>query len=349
MKNHHPLAHYHYEIGEKNIGKNPANPRDHAKLLVYDTVKDEISIDRFYNLINYLPENALMVMNNTGVIPARVDFVKDTGGRVEGLVLVNEGWQEDGTIPVIVNKQIHVGRKLYIAEYEFEVLRQNHQYFYLKPRFNREILPQILLEYGTTPTPKYLGKLDMEEHSLRERYQTVFAQEQKSVAAPTASLHFTQKVFDSLNAKNIRRAEVTLHVGMGTFAEVTEDNIQSQSLHTEPISISNSAWTQIQNYKTNHKPIIAVGTTAMRTLESQAGMLMSEPSGDIHLFIRSGYSFQIADILITNFHTPRSSLMALVDAFLQHKKSKKSILDIYQIALDNEFQFFSFGDSMLIL
>lgn len=353
MKNHHPLAHYHYEIGEKNIGKNPANPRDHAKLLVYDTVKDEISIDRFYNLINYLPENALMVMNNTGVIPARVDFVKDTGGRVEGLVLINEGWQEDGTIPVIVNKQIIVGRTLNIAQYGFEVLRQNHQYFYLKPNFDKRLLPSILVEYGTTPTPKYLGKLDMEESVLRERYQTIFSKENKSVAAPTASLHFTERVLTSLKDKNIERVAVTLHVGMGTFAEVTEDNIQSQSLHTEPISISNTAWTQIQNYKNKHKPIIAVGTTAMRTLESQAGMLMSKPSGDIHtatnLFIRSGYSFQIADILITNFHTPRSSLMALVDAFLQHKKSKKDLLSLYDFAIENEFQFFSFGDSMLIL
>lgn len=349
----HPLEHYNYEISDINIGKTPAEPRDQAKLFVYNTSEDKIYIDQFYNLHNYLPENSLLVMNNTGVIPARVVFTKDTGGKVEGLFLFNEGIQEDGTIPIIVMKQILIGRKLFIDQYEFTVVRQNNQYFYIKPEFDANELPSIMMKYGTTPTPRYLGKLEMREENVRERYQTIFAHEKKSVAAPTASLHFTQGVFKSLADKKISRAEVTLHVGMGTFAEVSESNIESKTLHTEPISISHETKTKVQNAKQRNQPIIAVGTTAIRTLESQAAYLLEENQHDLNtstnIFIMPGYEFNIADILITNFHVPKSSLMALVDAFLQHKKAKKSILELYKIALDNEFKFYSFGDSMVVV
>lgn len=350
----HPLEHYNYEISEESIGKSPAEPRDSARLFVYDSSKDEVHLDAFYNLANYLPTNSLLVMNNTGVIPARIVFTKDTGGKVEGLFLYNEGIQEEGTIAVIVMKQIHVGRRLFIGDYGFTILRQHEQYFYLKPDFELNELPSIMIEYGTTPTPRYLGKLDMTEEKLRDRYQTVFAGEKKSVAAPTASLHFTNRVFRSLKEKNIERTEVTLHVGMGTFAEISQQNIDSKSLHIEPISIRSSSIKTMRHAKEDKTKIIAVGTTAIRTIESQAKSIMN-PSllGDIHnntdMFILPGYEFQLADCLITNFHVPRSSLMALVDAFLQHKKAKKSILDLYKIALENEFKFYSFGDSMLIL
>ena len=349
----HPLEHYNYEISDTNIGKTPAEPRDHAKLFVYNTSEDKIYIDQFYNLHNYLPENSLLVMNNTGVIPARVLFTKDTGGKVEGLFLFNEGIQEDGTIPIIVMKQILVGRKLFIEQFEFTVVRQNNQYFYIKPEFEANELPSIMMKYGTTPTPRYLGKLEMSEENVRERYQTIYAQEKKSVAAPTASLHFTQDVFKSLEAKKITRAEVTLHVGMGTFAEVSQSNIENRVLHTEPISIPVSTKKKIQSAKQLHQPIIAVGTTAIRTLESQSAYLLGENEHDLHtstnIFIMPGFEFKIADIVITNFHVPKSSLMALVDAFLQHKKAKKSILDLYKIALENEFKFYSFGDSMVVI
>jgi S-adenosylmethionine:tRNA ribosyltransferase-isomerase len=350
----HPLIQFDYPISEANIGKQPAEPRDEAKLFVYNTKTDEIFIDKFYNLSNYLPENSLMVMNNTGVIPARLMFTKDTGGKVEGLILLNEGIQPDGTIATIVNKKVIPGRVLMIENYEFEIVRQNHQYFYLKPKFDIELLPELLVKYGTTPIPKYLGNVNMDEEKLRDRYQTIYAGEKKSVAAPTASLHFTERVFESLNQKNVERSEVTLHVGMGTFAEVSEENIKERKLHTEPISISKTSIDKIRQAKENKKEIIAVGTTAIRTLESQAEILFDKDYEEniltsTNLFILPPHEFKIADILITNFHVPKSSLMALVQAFLEYKKSKRDLVELYKLALEKDFKFYSFGDSMLIL
>lgn len=352
--NQHPLSQFDYPINETNIGRHPAEPRDEANLFVFNTKTDEVIFDKFYNLTEYLPENSLMVMNNTGVIPARVFFTKDTGGKVEGLVLLNEGIQADGTIATIVNKKVIPGRVLILENYEFEIVRQNQQYFYLKPKFNVELLPELLVKYGTTPTPKYLGKLDMDENTLRNRYQTIYANEMKSVAAPTASLHFTQRVFDKMIKKNIEKAEVTLHVGMGTFAEVSEENITNRKLHTEPISIPETTIVKIRQAKDKRRPVIAVGTTAIRTLESQQESLLDvDYSSNIltstDLFIMPGFQFKIADILITNFHVPKSSLMALVQAFLEQKKAKSDLVSLYKIALENDFKFYSFGDSMLIL
>lgn len=349
----HPLQHYHYEISEENIGKSPAEPRDHARLFVYDTVKDEFFFDFVYNLATYLPENSLMVMNNTGVIPARVYMTKDTGGKFEALFLVNESLNENGNFPIIVNKQIHIGRKVNMEEYEFEVMEQEENKFFLKPNFDINEIPTMLVKYGVTPTPKYLGVLDMTESKLRERYQTIYSDENKSVAAPTASLHFTDNVFQTLDKKNIKRSEVTLHVGLGTFSDINERNVLEKKLHIEPISISKETKSKIKNSKRNQIPIIGVGTTVVRCLESQADMILSETDTDIlsqtDMFIMPGFEFKIIDHLMTNFHVPKSSLMALVDSFLQHKKSKKSILDLYHIALSNGYKFYSFGDSMLIL
>ena len=292
-------------------------------------------------------------MNNTGVIPARVYMTKDTGGKFEALFLVNESLNENGNFPIIVNKQIHIGRKVNMEEYEFEVMEQEENKFFLKPNFDINEIPTMLVKYGVTPTPKYLGVLDMTESKLRERYQTIYSDENKSVAAPTASLHFTDNVFQTLDKKNIKRSEVTLHVGLGTFSDINERNVLEKKLHLEPISISKETISKIKNSKRNQIPIIGVGTTVVRCLESQADMILSETDTDIlsqtDMFIMPGFEFKIIDHLMTNFHVPKSSLMALVDSFLQHKKSKKSILDLYHIALSNGYKFYSFGDSMLIL
>jgi len=350
----HPLEKFNYSISASNIGKIPAEPRDESRLFVYNTQTDDVFIDKFYNLSNYLPQDGLMVLNDTGVIPARIVFTKDTGGKVEGLILYNEGVQSDGTIPIIVNKKILVGRQLRVYDYHFEIVRQHHQYFYVKTLFDIDKLPELLIKYGTTPTPKYLGRLEMEEDALRQRYQTIYAGEKKSVAAPTASLHFTDRVFESLKQKNIQRAEVTLHVGMGTFAEITEENIENQKLHIEPVSISKSSVEKIRKAKAENRPVVAVGTTVVRTLESQQLSLLKPNFSDTilantDLFILPGFDYKITDMLITNFHVPKSSLMALVQAFLEHKKAKQDILSLYKRALKEDFKFYSFGDSMLLL
>lgn len=354
----HPLSHYHYTLPGENIGKHPAEPRDHARLFVYDTRTDTITHDFFYHLAAYLPEHACMVMNDTGVIPARVTFTKDTGGKLEGLVLVNEGYDSEGAFPIIVGKQLFPGRKLFLDDEEFTITRQDEQKFYLKPKGIHERLIELLMIHGSTPTPYYLGTLGLDEPQLRERYQTIFAGEKKSVAAPTASLHFTDQVFHELDQKDIRRIPVTLHVGLGTFADIEEKNVTEKYLHNEPLTITASSITRLHTMIDTGKPCVAVGTTVVRVLESHANYLLDTSSREAplddlksqtNIFIMPPYHFQLVDHLITNFHVPESSLMALVDAFLQHKKAPRGVLELYHEAISKGYQFYSFGDSMLIL
>lgn len=349
----HPLSQYYYEISDNNIRSIPIEPRDHARLFVYNTTTDTIHFDYFYNIARYLPEQSLMIMNNTGVIPARVTFTKDTGGSVQGMVLYNEGFRDDGSIAIIVNKQIFPGRRLAIGDYWFTIVEQIDQKFYVQPDHSPELLSEILMKHGTTPTPYYLGNIAMTEDGLRKRYQTIFSENNKSVAAPTASLHITDTVLHTLTDKDISTAYVTLDVGLGTFAEIEDKNISDKYLHTEPVYIPAEAVLSIQKAQKNHQKIIAVGTTSVRTLESYASEILINQGTDIagttNIFIMPPYDFKIIDHLITNFHVPQSSLMALVDAFLQYKKVPRTIMELYDIALKNDFQFYSFGDSMLIL
>jgi S-adenosylmethionine:tRNA ribosyltransferase-isomerase len=349
----HPLEKYNYTLEEKHIRKSPLTKRDSSRLFVYNTATDTITFDHFYNIANYLPKDSLLVRNVTGVIPARVTFTKDTGGKVGGLVLINEGVDSEGNIPVIVDRKIEVGRTLHLGSHTFTVVRQDEQKFFLKPHFPSTKLHEVLLQEGTTPTPFYLGKQTLAEDELRTRYQTIFAQEKNSVAAPTASLHFTEDVFTTLKEKNIATTDIVLDVGMGTFGDVTEEQWESKKLHQERIFIGTGAKNQIAHYKRNSKPIIAVGTTVTRTLEGKYAEILSDDSSDISgvtdLFITPPYNFQLVDILITNFHVPKSSLMALVDAFLLHKGAKRRILELYNVAQENGFTFYSFGDSMLII
>ena len=349
----HPLGQYSYTITDKNIGKTPKEPRHDARLFVYHTATDTITFDTFLNIDSYLPKESLVILNNTGVIPARVVFTKDTGGKIDGLVLMNEGFDSGGAIPVIVDKNMFPGRRIALGDYWFTVIRQRDQRFYIKPDNNPERIPQILEQIGTTPTPYYLGTLDMTESQLRDRYQTTFAQNKKSVAAPTASLHITPEVLYRLQHKGIITTEITLDVGLGTFADIEQVNIDEKFLHSERLTISSESRTRIYQAKKAHQPIVAVGTTVVRTLESQYLELLRDKKSpivtDTDIFIMPGYDFKIVDHLVTNFHVPESSLMALVDAFLVHKKARRGLVELYQIAIDNGFMFYSFGDSMLII
>ena len=350
----HPLAQYNYTLPVDNIRTEPLTVRDQSRLFVYDTRTDTVTFDYFYNLAKYIPQNSLMVLNNTAVIPARVTFRKDTGGKVGGLILMNEGVDDEGAIPAIVDEKIFPGRRLSLLdEYWFTITRQVEQRFYLKPEFDIALLPSVLERCGTTPTPFYLGRLVTDEDALRVRYQTIFAKEKKSVAAPTASLHFTDEVFASLDAAHVKRVEVTLDVGLGTFAEVEEHHVKEGKLHSEKFHIAKEVCEAIKQSKKESRPVMAVGTTVTRTLESCATRILNQESSlmadETDIFIMPPYDFKIIDHLITNFHVPQSSLMALVDAFLVHKNAKRRILDLYEIAKQEDFKFYSFGDSMVIL
>jgi S-adenosylmethionine:tRNA ribosyltransferase-isomerase len=342
---------YSFNLPQDLIATIPASPRDSAKLFVYNTQTDEVIFDVFANLDDHLPENSLMVLNDTKVVPARLTLKKASGGKVEILLLVNEP-AEDGMIKGLSDRKIKAGDKLYFDETDYlEVGKQDEKIFYFKTSFPFEKLPEFLDKFGTTPIPKYIKGMTLRESALRERYQTVFAKNPFSIAAPTASLHFTDRVFEKLQGKNIDKAFVTLQVGMGTFAPVTEENIQSGKLHREWCRVDEENAKKIHGAKAAGRKIVAVGTTATRTLESMPELAQTgaavEKSTD--LFIRPPYEFKLADILITNFHLPESSLMMLVDAFLRSKGAKKSVTELYEMAVAEKFRFYSFGDAMLIL
>lgn len=349
----HPLSQYFYTIEKDQMRSVPIEPRDASRLFVYDTQTDTITFDYFYNIARYLPERALLVLNNTGVIPARVNFTKDTGGIIEGLMLFNEGFDADGAVPVIVGKRLYPGRKISLGGYWFLITRQDEQKFYIKPEFDAGLIPDLLLKHGTTPTPYYLGKSLLPEQELRARYQTIFAKSKKSVAAPTASLHFTPRVFESLVQKGITNTEITLDVGLGTFQEVEEKNVAEKFLHEEKFFLTKESLHELSRANQEKLPVVAVGTTSVRALESNVTHILEDKNEDLvggtNIFIMPPYDFKIVDHLITNFHVPESSLMALVDAFLEHKKAKRRILELYDVALKEGFKFYSFGDSMLIL
>lgn len=344
------LDRYNYSLPQEFIRKTPLEPRDSARLFVYDTKTDVVTFDTFRNIAKYLPAHSLMVLNDTKVWPARLWLKKATGGKIEVLVLVNE-WDGKGSIPALVDRKVNIGDELtFLDGSKFIAEDQQEQKFFFRLE-SKQSLQALLQEFGTTPIPHYLeGEEKGDESLLRQRYQTVFAAAGASVAAPTASLHFTVAVFAGLKEKNIETAKVTLNVGLGTFAPLREENFQTGKLHGEWIVVSDETIKALEKAKANKRPIIAVGTTTTRTLETLAKHDKSQVlSLEANLFIYPPYEFCMTDILITNFHLPRTSLMLLVDAFLQYKGAKRGVMDLYEEAIREGFSFYSFGDSMLIL
>jgi S-adenosylmethionine:tRNA ribosyltransferase-isomerase len=349
------IDNYDYFLPEKNLALEPAVLRDSSKLLIYDTTVDKIIFDHFYNIDKYLPKNSFMVLNNTKVLPARVTMKKESGGKVVILFLINE-LASLRVVKVLVDRKINVGEKVYFDQENYlKVIGQHENIFDLEFDFSREHLFALLKKYGTMPIPPYLKKSSLSKDELLIKYQTIFAKTDGSAAAPTASLHFTDNVFNKLSKKGIEKYFVTLHVGMGTFAPITDANIVEKKLHNEYYEVDEKTWKQIEINRNKGKKLVAVGTTVTRTLESIAldshsGVtLFPRMTGKTDLFIFPPYYFKLVDVMVTNFHLPKSSLMMLVEAFLQHKQAKKSLVELYNIAIKNNFRFYSFGDAMLIL
>ncbi|MGC9031692.1 MAG: tRNA preQ1(34) S-adenosylmethionine ribosyltransferase-isomerase QueA [Minisyncoccia bacterium] len=350
---------YDYFLPKKNLALTPAIPRDSSKLFVYDTQNDKIYFDRFYHLDKYLPQNSFLVLNNTKVMPARVTLKKETGGKVTVLFFINELSQKQDfqIVRGLVDRKVTLGEKLYFAKNNFvKVFRQKESIFYFKLNFSKEKFFSLILKYGSPPVPLYLRKTPLNKEQLLKKYQTIFAKKQGSIAAPTASLHFTNRVFKRLEEKGIKKYFVTLHVGLGTFAPLSRENLKTKKLHEEYYEVDKNIWEKILKEKENGKKLVAVGTTVVRTVESvkiSFNQLKSEKTKNkiiekTDLFIFPPFNFQMVDNLLTNFHLPNSSLMMLVEAFLQFKKAKKHLVDLYNIAIKNEFRFYSFGDSMVI-
>jgi S-adenosylmethionine:tRNA ribosyltransferase-isomerase len=342
------LQKYNYFVPKELIAQKPAQPRDSAKLLIYNRKTKEIKFDTFYNLEKYLPEKSLLIFNNTKVLPAYLTLKKETQGKVN-VLYIRTTW--DNLIEVMADRKIKINSKLILSKkISFTAKKQNGKYYYLKPSFDIKNLFKVLEKYGRAPLPPYIKNSPLSEKQKKEQYQTVFAKIKGSVAAPTASLHFTKRLLKKLKKSQIKTAFITLHVGLGTFAPLTKENLQSKKLHEEFFSINKKTADLINKAKSKGFLVIAVGTTVVRALESAALVKNKSPkikkqSKKTSLFIQEGYKFKIVDGIITNFHVPKSSLIMLVSAFVGRKK----LLELYNLAIKNKFRFFSFGDGMLIL
>ena len=343
---------YNYYLPPALIANSPKKPRSHCRLLVNKNHSDEIVHDHFYHLNQYLNPRDLLIFNDSKVFPARLIGKKKTGGKVEILLLEENGifWQ------VLIGGKVSAGDEISFSEsllcYIVELFGKE-----AKVKFNSSganFWCQVN-KLGKTPIPPYIKNTPLSEKSLRREYQTVYAKLPGSAAAPTAGLHFSKKLIGELEHQGVEIATINLAVGLGTFAPVSEENIRRKKLHREKFQIPYSTVKKINKTKKAGSKIIAVGTTTVRALESASQKILSckkEISGSTDLFIQPGFEFKIIDGLITNFHLPRSSLMILVTAFLQfrgEKDGRKKLLELYKIASEKKYRFYSFGDAMMIL
>ena len=337
------VSDFNYNLPEELIAQIPLEKRDESRLMVLNREKQTIEHKTFKDIIDFLEPGDCLVRNNTKVIPARIYGKKETGANVEFLLLNNiEGdiWESI----VRPGNKLHVGTKVIFGDglLEAEILDimpggTRKVEFHYKGIFN-EILDQI----GLMPLPPYIH----EELKEKDRYQTVYAKYEGSAAAPTAGLHFTPELLKKIEEKGVQIANVTLHVGIGTFRPVKEDEVEKHEMHSEHYYIKQEDVDKINNARKNEKRIIAVGTTSCRVLETVAdenGML-KQTEGDTQIFIYPGYKFKCIDGLITNFHLPQSTLLMLVSALA----GKDYIMKAYNEAVKDKYRFFSFGDAMFI-
>lgn len=333
-----------YFLPEELIAQEPIEPRDHSRLMVVDKISGEIMHKYFYDIIDELKSGDCLVINDTKVLPARLYGIKEgTGARVEFLLLNNNGndvW-ECITGP---GKRAKLNSVFSFADNLLkgtvvEVLENGNRLV----KFDYDgIFYEILDKIGEMPLPHYITR-KLED---KDRYQTVYARERGSAAAPTAGLHFTPQLLKKIEEKGVKTAKITLHVGIGTFRPVKVDKIEDHKMHSEAYSISQEAADLINETKKSGGRVIAVGTTSCRTLESaseQDGTITAK-SGRTDIFIYPGYKFKCIDALITNFHLPESTLIMLVSAFC----GRENTLNAYKTAVEEKYRFFSFGDAMFI-
>lgn len=337
---------FYYNLPEELIAQTPVTPRDHSRLMVVDRESGAITHRHFYNLCDILQKGDLLVMNDSRVLPARLYGEKvDNGTFIEFLLLEQKGdklWE----IICRPGKKAKVGTK-----FSFGGGKLLAEVVEVKPDGNRIVqfscdgnFYTVLDEIGQMPLPPYITK-KLED---KERYQTVYSRELGSAAAPTAGLHFTKEMLQALREKGVETAFVTLHVGLGTFRPVKEDDVLQHKMHSEHYHLPQETVDKILQTKQNRGRVIAVGTTSCRTLEAVAtehdGKLVAA-DGYTDIFIYPGYQFKVLDGLVTNFHLPESTLIMLVSALLGYEKT----MHAYDVAVNERYRFFSFGDAMCIL
>ena len=337
------VTEFNYDLPEELIAQTPLEKRDESKLMVLDKEEKTIEHKKFKDIIEYLKPGDVLVRNNTKVIPARLYGQKETGAKVEFLLLNNiEGdiWE---TIVRPGNK-LHVGAKVNFANGKLKAeIIETMPGGTRKVKFSYEgIFNEILDEIGLMPLPPYIH----EKLKEKGRYQTVYAKYDGSAAAPTAGLHFTNELLNELENKGIIIANVTLHVGIGTFRPVKEERDEEHQMHSEHFYIKEEDANKINLAKKEGRRVIAVGTTSCRVLEtiSDENGMVTAKEGDTQIFIYPGYKFKCLDGLITNFHLPQSTLLMLVSAFAE----KGFVMGAYENAVKEKYRFFSFGDAMFI-
>ena len=335
---------FNFDLPEELIAQHPLAQRDHSRLLVLDKTSGSITHKRFDDILEYLVPGDVLVINNTRVIPARLFGVKEGGtAHIEVLLLKPvENRPDHWEVLVRPGKRVKVGAKVVFGEGKMTgtVVDDTDTGRIMQFEYDG-IFNEILDELGTMPLPPYIkAKLDDQE-----RYQTVYAKERGSAAAPTAGLHFTNELLAQVKAKGIEVVEVLLHVGLGTFRPVQVDDIHSHKMHSEYYRITQDAADTINKALDEGRRVIAVGTTSTRTLESAAkdGRVVAG-DGDTSIFIYPGYQFQVLSGLITNFHLPKSTLVMLVSALA----GREHVLHAYEEAVKERYRFFSFGDAMFI-
>ncbi len=333
-----------YHLPEELIAQHPADPRDSSRLMVYDRKLDKVTHTVFSQVTDFLRPDDLLVVNNTRVLPARLEGVrKDTGGRMEFLLLKRldrDRWE----VMVKPGRRARTGAEFVFSDQLSAVVEQSTDFGGRVVRFRYEgVFEDLLSRVGTMPLPHYIH----EKLTDGERYQTVYAKVDGSAAAPTAGLHFTPELLKKIEGLGVERAEVLLHVGLGTFRPVKAEEITDHKMHSEHYEISPEAAEQINRATAAGRRVVAVGTTSVRTLESAADErgMVSPCRAETSIFIYPGYRFKCVDALITNFHLPESTLIMLVAALTGREK----ILELYDLAVRERYRFFSFGDAMLIV
>ena len=334
------LSDYDYHLPEELIAKYPVEPRDSCRLMVLDRKTQKIEHRIFRDIVDYLQEGDLLVLNDTKVIPARLIGRKTTGAKIE-ILLLRPYTDNEWEVLIKNIKRLKPGQEVIIGEDFKAVLLEKYQEGKARVKLIGDNIKELINKYGHVPLPPYIERQDEERD--KETYQTVFARKEGAVASPTAGLHFTKELLKKLEEKGIKKAFCTLHVGLGTFRPIQTEDITKHKMHEEFYQIPEETLQAIRETKEKGKRVIAVGTTVVRTLETYAQTGKKEGFSDI--FIYPPYQFKMVDALITNFHLPKSTLILLVSAFA----GKEFIFKAYNEAIQQKYRFFSYGDAMLIL
>ncbi len=344
MEKIYDINYYDYDLPEELIAQSPLEDRSSSKLLLLDKNTGKIKDETFKNIINYLHSGDTLVLNDTKVMPARLIGTKEETGAVIEILLLKDMGSDTWEVLSRPQKRLHKGDIVTFGEgqLKIEVIEKlNDGITHVKLIYSG-ILYEILDKLGTMPLPPYIH----EKLADQSRYQTVYAKNVGSAAAPTAGLHFTKELLERIKEKGVEILYVTLHVGLGTFRPVAEENVLDHEMHSELYMITKEVAEKLNKAKQENRRIVAVGTTSTRTLESNITKYgcFKETTEETKIFIYPGYKFIGIDALITNFHLPKSTLVMLVSALA----GRDNILNAYKYAVNNKYRFFSFGDAMFI-